>query len=178
MRNSDNGGEGTLTDGTKREDSVDENSNVEDHITEEVPEKRKKAKKDIPSQILEIMKQRKQKPVVDDDDDTKFLLSFRSELKTMTKSQKMDFYIGMLQLVKTITLPPPPRNVYSSLSSHSYSQSPQMIFAPNKGIDTTGPVPSYQQQSPLSPPEHSQHSLSGHADNAVVYEFLHFNNNN
>ncbi|KAG5867529.1 hypothetical protein JTB14_016784 [Gonioctena quinquepunctata] len=84
--NYDNGGEGTSTDETKQEDSVDENSNVGDHITEEVPEKRKKAKKDIPSQILEIMKQKKQEPVVDNDDDTKFLLNFRSELKTMTKN--------------------------------------------------------------------------------------------
>lgn len=150
-------------------------------MAEEVPEK-KKAKKDIPSQILDMMKKRKQEPAVDDDDDTKFLLSFRSDMKTMAKSQKLDFKLGMLQLVKTITFPPPPRQVYSSLSSHSYTQSPQMIFTPspssNQEIHTTGPVPSYHQQSPLSPPDHSQHSLSGHADNAVVYEFLQFNKNN
>ena len=39
-----------------------------------------------------------------EDDDTKFLLSFRSELKTMNSDQKIDFKMGMLQLEKKINM--------------------------------------------------------------------------
>lgn len=38
----------------------------------------------------------------DDDDDTKFLLSFRSDMHSMNKRQKIDFKIGMLQLLKEV----------------------------------------------------------------------------
>lgn len=67
--------------------------------------KAQKKKKDVPTQILDKL-QKKQKatatPNTDEDDDTKFLLSFRSYMKKMNPNQKIDFQLGMLQLVKKI----------------------------------------------------------------------------
>ncbi|KAJ8972214.1 hypothetical protein NQ317_018688 [Molorchus minor] len=202
--NYDDGGEGTSTDGT-REEEDSQNSIVEDYIAEEIPhnaKKKKGTKKDVPTQILDIMKQRKEQPI-DDDDDTKFLLGFRSDMKAMNRIQKVNFKIGMLQLVKQIS--EPPRNVHSSLSSHSYnsrspySPSPQspphtnntrsnigrnteralytVMIPPNPGPNTIGSVSLYQPQpqppsSALPPPP--EHS--GCADNIILHEFLQFRN--
>nr|XP_022913397.1 uncharacterized protein LOC111424185 [Onthophagus taurus] len=129
--NYDDAGEGTSKTGT-REEEDSQNSIVGDYITEEKPtnaKKKKVAEKDVPTQILAIMKQRKEQPI-HDDDDTKFLLSFRSDMEAMNRTQKLDFKIGMLQLLKQIS--EPPRNVHSSLSSHNFSsQSPQMVCSPS-----------------------------------------------
>lgn len=54
--------------------------------------------KDLPSQLMRIASQRNKAAY--DDDDTKFLLSFRSDMRSMSKRQKLDFKIGMLHLLK------------------------------------------------------------------------------
>nr|CAH7768582.1 unnamed protein product [Callosobruchus chinensis] len=64
----------------------------------------KRKKKDIPSQILSILHQNQQKANQKrqevEDDDMKFLLSFRTHMKHMNENQKIDFKLGMLQLEK------------------------------------------------------------------------------
>lgn len=64
----------------------------------------KRNKKDIPSEILSILHQNQQKANQKqqevEDDDMKFLLSFRTHMKNMNENQKIDFKLGMLQLVK------------------------------------------------------------------------------
>ncbi|KAJ8915471.1 hypothetical protein NQ315_003234 [Exocentrus adspersus] len=64
----------------------------------------KKRKQDVPTQILGLLQKRNQQinPSKEEDDDTKFLLSFRSEIRKMNDNQKIEFKIGMLQLVKKI----------------------------------------------------------------------------
>lgn len=57
--------------------------------------------KDLPYRTMKIIKST-EKPTDEDDDDVKFLLSFRSDMKTMNKRQKLDFKVGMLQLLKTV----------------------------------------------------------------------------
>lgn len=65
-----------------------------------------KRKKDVSTQQSNLLQQEQPKTAAntDEDDDTKFLLSFRSDMKTMNAHQKIDFKIGMLKLVKTITM--------------------------------------------------------------------------
>ncbi|KAJ2950461.1 hypothetical protein O0L34_g8704 [Tuta absoluta] len=66
------------------------------------PPVHKKKKKDIPAQILKILQQRQttMSSNVTEDDDAMFLLSFRSYMKKMTIDQKIEFKMGMLELVK------------------------------------------------------------------------------
>ncbi|XP_028026631.1 uncharacterized protein LOC114240325 isoform X2 [Bombyx mandarina] len=71
-------------------------------------EKRNKAQQkyendEIPYQILNITKQK-----TDDEDnyqdvDSQFLLSFRDYMKGMTRSQKLNFKLGMIQLIQHVT---------------------------------------------------------------------------
>ncbi|XP_023946228.1 uncharacterized protein LOC112051690 [Bicyclus anynana] len=68
-------------------------------------------KDDISTQILSILQQKaNQKQLEVEDDDTKFLLSFRTHMKQMKENQKIEFKLGMLQLLKKIN------NEYSSSS--------------------------------------------------------------
>lgn len=89
----------------------------EQHITREdnnimkelaSPEhKKKQKKKDVPTHILNMLQQREKttlKPNNDKNDDTKFLLSFRSYMKRMTANQKIDFQLDVLRLVKQINM--------------------------------------------------------------------------
>ncbi|GBP42640.1 hypothetical protein EVAR_87191_1 [Eumeta japonica] len=63
----------------------------------------KRNKKDIPSEILSILHQNQQKANQKqqevEDDDMKFLLSFRTHMKNMNENQKINFKLGMLQLL-------------------------------------------------------------------------------
>nr|XP_049696896.1 uncharacterized protein LOC126054629 [Helicoverpa armigera] len=98
-------------DATQNENE-DENTHPEIHSMESSPPPpsetnkpvlNQKRKKDIPSQILDILQQRQKATSkissTDEDDDT-FLLSFRSHMKNMNPQQKNNFQLGMLQLVK------------------------------------------------------------------------------
>lgn len=69
---------------------------------EKVVKSKPLAKTDVPKQILNLPTQRKETATDDNDDDTNFLLSFRGDMREMNRSQKMDFKIGMLQLVRNI----------------------------------------------------------------------------
>lgn len=88
-----------------------------------LPVVKQKRKKDVPSEILNMLQQKqKQTPAsTDEDDDTKYLLSFRSYMKTMNAQQKIDFKVGMLNLVKTVTMenyPSPPQSRYTNYYHH------------------------------------------------------------
>ncbi|XP_026324281.1 uncharacterized protein LOC113233371 [Hyposmocoma kahamanoa] len=115
----------------KEEDSEsNQTPNVEHNIEPEainhlespkptLPVVKQKRKKDVPSEILNTLQQKqKQTPAnTDEDDDTKYLLSFRSYMKTMNARQKIDFKVGMLNLVKTVTMendPSPPQSRYTN----------------------------------------------------------------
>lgn len=75
--------------------------------------------KDVPEKILNILERRATQPLSTgasigaslEDDDVKFLLSFRGDMKRMSPSQKLDFKIEMLQLVK--------RTINNNQSSYS-----------------------------------------------------------
>lgn len=59
-------------------------------------------RKDITEKILNIIEWRASQPPSAENDDVKFLLSFRGDMKRMSPNQKLDFKIEMLQLVKRI----------------------------------------------------------------------------
>lgn len=60
--------------------------------------------KEICTQTVEIASHKPEieKRTFEEDDDTKFLLSFRSDMHSMNKKQKIDFKIGILRLLKSI----------------------------------------------------------------------------
>ncbi|CAH0592130.1 unnamed protein product [Chrysodeixis includens] len=64
----------------------------------------KREQEDAHIQILNVHQnqQRTNQGIQEEDDDTKFLLSFREHMKQLNGDQKIDFKIGMLQLVKKI----------------------------------------------------------------------------
>ncbi|KAI5635104.1 alcohol dehydrogenase transcription factor myb/SANT-like domain-containing protein [Phthorimaea operculella] len=135
-----------------------------------------KKKKDVPTQILDILQERqkeKQKTTNNEteDDDTKFLLSFRGYMKKMTSDQKFTFQVGMLELVKKIltesSSSPPPSdsnsptyyNVTSPSWHHSSASSSLQSSSSPRYFNFTSPpatyVPSRQRSS--SSASHSQH---------------------
>lgn len=113
--------------------------------------KAQKKKNDVPSQILDMLQKRQKAtatPITDEDDDTKFLLSFRSYMKKMNPNQKIDFQLGMLQLVKKINM----GNYPSSQSSNDLSvisTSPQSIYSSYTPVHQSSP--SYYNISTPSP---------------------------
>ncbi|XP_038213226.1 uncharacterized protein LOC119833312 [Zerene cesonia] len=70
--------------------------------TNEEPETKKKKPHNVPAEILNILKTKKNTASKDYDDDEKYLLSFSSDMKKMTHLQKIDFKLGMMQLLKDI----------------------------------------------------------------------------
>lgn len=130
--------------------NIEHNNEPEDiHYMESpkptLPVVKQKRKKDVPSEILNMLQQKqKQTPAnADEDDDTKYLLSFRSYMKTMNAQQKIDFKVGMLNLVKTVTMenyPSPPQSRYTDYYHHRDNSS--------------GPKnsPLYLESTSLSPP--------------------------
>lgn len=72
---------------------------------------------------FQILFDKGKKPVLtsQDDDDTMFLLSFCSYMNTMSINQKLEFKLGMLQLIKRSTIINPPSPVSdSSLRRSNY----------------------------------------------------------
>lgn len=59
----------------------------------------------MPNQILDIIKWKSNNGIHYHDEDSQFLLSFRSDLRSMTKSQKLQFKLGMIHLIQSITEP-------------------------------------------------------------------------
>lgn len=106
------------SEGNYQSDDISQPEFQEEHSVEQVdtnilqppspvltpPANNKRNKKDIPSQILSILHQNQQKANQNrqevEDDDMKFLLSFKTHMKHMNENQKIDFKLGMLQLVK------------------------------------------------------------------------------
>lgn len=105
-------------------------------------------RKDVSIQTLDIL-QKRQKTIplsssnnalpsnITEDDDTKFLLSFRSYMKNMNTEQKIDFQMGMLQLVKKISMGKCPTSSSSqstcipapqNLSSYEGISTPPLVF--------------------------------------------------
>lgn len=133
-----------------------------------LPVVNQKRKKDVPTQILNMLQQKqKQTPAnTDEDDDTKYLLSFRSYMKTMNAHQKIDFKLGMLQLVKTVTMEndpssPQPRytnyyhydNSSGSLPLDGNSSSPSPTLVPSlQNIHVPEKSRIYLQHPSPSPP--------------------------
>lgn len=108
-----------------------------------------KKKEDVPNQILSMLQQKQKKPSanIDEDDDTKYLLSFRSYMKTMNAHQKIDFKVGMLQLVKKITMgnePSPSTSRYTNYYQQSDDSSGSFPMAGNNLSPSPTYVPSYQ----------------------------------
>ncbi|KAK0080659.1 hypothetical protein PV325_013568 [Microctonus aethiopoides] len=66
---------------------------------------KKPKKDDVPNQILDIIKWKSNNGVHYHDEDSQFLLSFRSDLRSMTNSQKLQFKLGMIHLIQSITEP-------------------------------------------------------------------------
>ncbi|KAK0174251.1 hypothetical protein PV327_011095 [Microctonus hyperodae] len=64
---------------------------------------RRSTKNDVPNQILDIIKWKMNDGVQYQDEESQFLLSFRSDLKSMTKSQKLQFKLGVIHLIQSIT---------------------------------------------------------------------------
>lgn len=88
-----------------------------------LPVVNQKTKKDVPTQLFHMLQQKQKQTAAntDEDDDTKYLLSFRSCMKTMNAHQKNDFKVGMLQLVKTVTMgnnPSSPQSRYTNYYHH------------------------------------------------------------
>lgn len=84
------------------------NDHAVTHTTMQSPSNlRNKNKQDIIlAQILGILRQNQKgykKQTEEEDDDTKFLLSFRTHMKNMDENQKIEFKLGMLQLLKKIS---------------------------------------------------------------------------
>ncbi|XP_063895317.1 uncharacterized protein LOC126054629 [Helicoverpa armigera] len=175
-------------DATQNENE-DENTHPEIHSMESSPPPpsetnkpvlNQKRKKDIPSQILDILQQRQKATSkissTDEDDDTNFLLSFRSHMKKMNPQQKIDFQLGMLQLVKKVTIGNEPSSYNdnssgpesSTHSGQSYNPAPQSCYYNSAPSSTYIPSPSMQrniyvpQSSPIylkrPSPLHSQPS--------------------
>lgn len=109
--------------GTENNQNLSNTQDVEDSsVIERSTPKIKKKEKDVPTQILKLIKEKRNEQTVEhEDDDDKYLLSFRTELKAMTKTQKIDFKIGMLQLLRKITDPQHGRNTQPSCSSRQES---------------------------------------------------------
>lgn len=120
----------------------------------------KRNKKDIPSQILSILHQNQQKANQKqqevEDDDMKFLLSFRTHMKQMNENQKIDFKLGMLQLVKKINTEynssPSSSLSYDNFSHRSVTPVSSRGYSPSFSYDPvpeTSPNMLYKTQSPL-----------------------------
>lgn len=101
----------------------------------EEPEIKKKKTKDVPGEILNILQNKRTTSPRDYDDDEKYLLSFSGDMKKMTHSQKIDFKLGMMQLLKNtfkVSVPsispyyiiqsstPSPGSSYSSVYQNSF----------------------------------------------------------
>ncbi|XP_059050376.1 uncharacterized protein LOC131845342 isoform X2 [Achroia grisella] len=101
----------------EEEEEETEDQDFEDQLCEIMikPEiEEEKASNDVPSQVRNLLyqtqtqtkpnkrRQMKDHDDGDDNDDTKYLLSFRSYMKKMNTGEKIDFKIGMLELVKNI----------------------------------------------------------------------------
>lgn len=147
-----------------------------------------KRKKDVPSQILNMLQQRQKTNAkssnTDEDDDTKFLLSFRSYMRKMNHRQKIDFQLGMLQLVKKVTTGnetsspesqymycdnssgslPSPRSAHSSYTpvpqSSPYNSSPSPTYVPSLQRNVYVPRNSPVYYKSPSPSESTIHSSS------------------
>ncbi|XP_047522762.1 uncharacterized protein LOC125061386 [Pieris napi] len=93
------------TEGNYKTDDLRDNTSKESE-TQEEQSVEQVDDQDVPSQILNILHQNQQKANQKrqevEDDDTNFLLSFRTHMKHMNENQKIDFKLGMLQLVKKI----------------------------------------------------------------------------
>ncbi|GBP55933.1 hypothetical protein EVAR_97645_1 [Eumeta japonica] len=108
---------------------------------------KKSTKKDIPHQILNILERRvpqvPQPPATKapiEDDDVKFLLSFRGDMSKMSANQKFDFKIEMLQLVKRISNS---ESSYSRPSSSCSNSNPGLSY-----ISISSPSPTNYRQAP------------------------------
>lgn len=120
----------------------------------------KRNKKDIPSEILSILHQNQQKANQKqqevEDDDMKFLLSFRTHMKNMNENQKIDFKLGMLQLVKKINIEynssPSSSLSYDNFSQRSATPASSRGYSPCYSyipVPETSPNMLYQTQTPL-----------------------------
>ncbi|XP_049880291.1 uncharacterized protein LOC126381195 [Pectinophora gossypiella] len=105
---------------------------------------KKSTKKDIPQQILNILERRVPQPPATkapiENDDIKFLLSFRGYMSKMSPNQKFDFKIEMLQLVKRISNS---ESSYSRPSSSCSNSNPSLSY-----ISIPSPSPANYSQAP------------------------------
>lgn len=119
--------------------------------TNEESQPKKKKTVDVPGEILNILKTKKNTPTEDIDDDKRYLLSFHGDMKKMTHLQKIYFTLGMMQLLKTIfngnanisspyyinsTTPSPPTMYTPIYQQVSRSSSAQTRYS---GTSTSGP---------------------------------------
>lgn len=73
---------------------------------------------DITTEIADILRQRQNANEMDDDD-TQFLLSFRSEMKSMSPGEKAEFKINMLELVRKRHMHTLPSTAYNPIRASS-----------------------------------------------------------
>nr|XP_004925439.1 uncharacterized protein LOC101746616 [Bombyx mori] len=90
---------------TEDEDDEDERKPFRKYATSERQTKaqQKYTPDEIPYQILNITKQNTDDEVSYQDVDSQFLLSFRDDMNAMSRSQKLKFKLGMIQLIQHVT---------------------------------------------------------------------------
>ncbi|XP_045492415.1 uncharacterized protein LOC123691875 [Colias croceus] len=86
----------------EQEDIKTEYIHIMDSNTYEESKAKQAIPQAVPADILKILKMKKNTATKDYDDDEKYLLSFLGDMKKMTHMQKIDFKLGMMQLLKNI----------------------------------------------------------------------------
>lgn len=132
----------------------------------------KSTKKDIPQQILNILKRRvsqvPQPPATKVQDvDVKVLLSFRGDMSKMSANQKFDFKIEMLQLVKRI-----------SNSESSYSRPSSSCSNSNPGLSYISIPSPYPTNYPKAPSPLLVRRIQDHRESPYSRDTTQFRNLN
>lgn len=118
----------TMEDGHEEQTDIRTQRALEDTKNEKESEPKKKKPQDVPGEILNILKMKKNTATKDYDDDEKYLLSFSGDMKKMKHLQKIDFKLGMMQLLKNIFKEN--SNISSPYYINSSTPSPQSSCSP------------------------------------------------